>query len=171
MKSTDLEGASVRASSRTPSMVSSTASTARGMPCSWSRPFRISVTEFARQLHLAGDAGPVLDRVLGDQPGVVGRAAGDDVDLVDFAQVLNGESHLVELEGLPVLGQPAPQRVGDRPRLLGDLLEHEVVVAALLGGGGVPVDMKVLALRGVPGKIGDLDEIRRDQDDLVLAQL
>ena len=49
------------------------------------------------------------------------------------------------------------QGVGHRGRLLLDLLEHEVVVAALLGGGEIPVDPErrvgdVL----VPVEVGDV---------------
>ncbi len=105
---------------------------------------RVAVAELAGQLDLARDPGPVLDGVLGDQPGVVRGAAGDDEDLVDVAQVLVGQAHLVEHQ-LAGLAEPPAQRVGHGPRLLGDLLEHEVVVAALLGGRGVPVDVEVLA--------------------------
>ena len=52
-----------------------------------------------------------------------------------------------------------------------DLLEHEVVVAALLSGGGVPVDVVVLADGVVSLEVCDLDPLGGDQDDLVLAQL
>ena len=79
---------------------------------------------------------------LATMPGVVRGTARDDEDLVDVAQVLVGQAHLVE-QDVAALGEPAQQGVGDRLRLLGDLLEHEVVVAALLGGGGVPVDVEV----------------------------
>ena len=97
---------------------------------------------------------------LATRPGVVRGAAGDDEDLVDVAQVLVAEADLVEHD-LAGLGEPAEQRVGDRLRLLVDLLEHEVVVAALLGGRGVPVDVEVLADGGLPGEVGDLDAVRR----------
>ena len=47
----------------------------------------------------------------------------------------------------------AEQRVGDRARLLEDLLAHEPVVAVLLGGGEVPVDVVARCPRpGVPSK-------------------
>ncbi|WP_255292788.1 hypothetical protein [Micromonospora sp. WMMA1996] len=44
------------------------------------------------------------------QAGVVGRAAGDDEDLVDVTQVLLAEAHLVERD-LAGLGEPTEQRV------------------------------------------------------------
>ena len=112
----------------------------------------------------------MLDGVLRDQAGVVGRAARDDDDLVDVAQVLVGQPHLVEREP-PSSVEPAEQGVGDGLGLLGDLLEHEVVVAALLGGGDVPVDVEGLAVDGVAGEVGDGVAVGADLDDLVLTEL
>ena len=39
----------------------------------------VAVAELAGGLHLGGDARPALDEVLGDEAGVVARAAGDHV--------------------------------------------------------------------------------------------
>ena len=58
--------------------------------------------------------------------------------------------------GVAGLEQQAPaQGVGDGPRLLVDLLEHEVRVAALLGLRGVPVDGARLPLARLPLDVGD----------------
>ena len=104
-------------------------------------------------------------------PGVERRAAGDDDDLVDVAQLLVGEPHLVELQR-PVGVVPAEQRVGDRARLLEDLLAHEPVVAVLLGGRQVPVDVVAAGPRpGVPSKSVTSTPVAGDRDDLVLAEL
>ena len=90
----------------------------------------------------------MLDGVLGQQPGVIGGAAGHHEHLVDLAQLLIGQPLLVEHDA--AVDEMPEQGVGHRGGLLGDLLEHEVLVAALLGGAQVPVDMKlaVLAHRG-----------------------
>ena len=101
---------------------------------------RVAVAELAGQLDLDGQPGPVLDGVLGQQPGVIGGAAGHDEHLVDLAQFLVGQPLLVEHDA--AVDEVAEQGVGDRGGLLGDLLEHEVLVAALFGGRQVPVDMK-----------------------------
>ena len=106
---------------------------------------RVAVAELVGELDLAGDAGPVLDGVLGDHAGVRGGAAGDDDDLVDAAQVVLGDPQLVQDQPAGLVGA-AEQGVGDGVRLLVDLLGHEGRVAALLGGRGVPVDVVVLAL-------------------------
>ena len=52
---------------------------------------------------------------------------------------------------LPVV-HAAEQGVGDRIRLLADLLLHEARPAALLGGGGVPGDVELAGRHGVPAK-------------------
>ena len=101
---------------------------------------RVAVAELGGELDLAGDARPVLDGVLGDEPGVVGGAAGDDEDLVDVAEVLVGHADLVE-DDLPGLVDAPAKGVGDRGGLLVDLLAHEGLEAALLGGGDVPVHL------------------------------
>ena len=131
---------------------------------------RIAVAELAGKLNLARQPGPVLDGVLRHQAGMVGGAAGHDEDFVDTAQVLLGQAGLIHHQ-LAGRAHPAAQGVRHRSRLLGDLLEHEVVVAILLGGGGVPIDVKVLADRLGAIEVGDLDRLRGDQDDLVLTEL
>ena len=67
-------------------------------------------------------------------------ATGDDENLVDLAQFLIGEPLLVQHDA--AVDEVPDQSVGNRGGLLGDLLEHEVLVAALFGGVDVPVDMK-----------------------------
>ena len=64
------------------------------------------------------------------------------------------------------------QGVGDGGGLLGDLLEHEVVVAALLGGREVPVDMELTRVGGVvvAVEVGDPVAVGGDHDGLVLTQ-
>ena len=108
---------------------------------------------------------------LASSPGVVRRAAGDDEDLVDLAQFLVGEALLVEHDA-PVDEVPE-QGVGDRGGLLGDLLEHEVLVAALLGGRQVPVDVERpgSGVVAVAVEVGDRVAVGGDHDGLVLAEL
>lgn len=131
---------------------------------------RVPVAELAGEFGLAGQPGPVLDGVLGDHPGVEGGSAGDDDDLVDLPQFGGREAHLVEVErALPV--DPAEEGVGDGPGLVGDLLEHEGGVSALLGGGRVPVDVVRAHLGGLTVEPGDDDALAAQLDDLVLAQL
>ena len=131
---------------------------------------RVAVAKLTGELHLYGQSGPVLDRVLGEQPGMIGGAASDDEDLVDLAQLLIGQSLLVEHDA--VVDEMAQQGVGDGGGLLGDLLEHEVLVATLFGGRHVPVDMELPGIRRVVRavEIGDPVTVGGDHHSLVLTQ-
>ena len=131
---------------------------------------RVAVAEFTGQLDLDRQPRPVLDRVLGQQSGVVGRAAGHDEDLVDLAQLLVGEPLLVEHDA--AIDEVAQQGFGYRGRLLGDLLEHEVLIAALFGSAQVPVDIELAVLDILATvEVGDLVAVGGDHHGLVLAQL
>ena len=119
---------------------------------------RVAVTELVGEGDLDGDAGPVLDGVLGDHAGVGGGAARHDDDPVDVAQLVLGDRHVVEHQAAVDVGA-AEQGVADRVRLVVDLLLHERRVAALLGGRGVPGDLVRLALApGVPSKLMTVQE-------------
>jgi hypothetical protein len=111
----------------------------------------------------------VLDRVLGDQPGVVRGAAGDHEDLVHVTQHLLVDPLLVQHD--PAGHQVAAQGVLHRGRLLVDLLQHEVPVAALLRGGQVPVDEEVPAVHRGAVEVGQQVPVAPCLDDLVLAHL
>jgi hypothetical protein len=113
---------------------------------------RVAVAELAGDVDLGRELDPVLDGVLGHQGGVVAAAAGHDEHLVDLAQVVVGEPHLVEHRA----GRRAAaveQRVGHRLGLLVHLLGHEVLVAALLGRLEVPGDGQLLGLDRVPSSV------------------
>ena len=130
----------------------------------------VAVAEFTRDLDFDRQPGPVFDRVLGQHPRVVCGAAGDDEHLVDLAKLLVGQTLLVEHDA-PVDEVPE-QGVGDRSGLLGDLLEHEVLVAALLGGGQVPVDVEPTGgdVR-IAEEVGHAVTVGGDHHGLVLTQL
>ena len=81
-----------------------------------------------------------------DQPRVVRRPAANDDHLGEALHVLVAHRQLVEHQ--PAVGiEPTTEGLPHRLRLLVDLLEHEVVVAGLLRGRGVPVDVELLARR------------------------
>ena len=112
----------------------------------------------------------MLDGVLRHQARVVGSATRHDDDLVDLPEVRVAEPHLIEVEAT-IAPHTAAQRIGHGLRLLGDLLEHEQVVAALLRGGGIPGDRELLGLDDVAVEVGDDDLLAGDLHDLVLAEL
>src|SRR5215212_10897842 len=65
----------------------------------------------------------------------------------------------------------AEQRVGYRAGLLIDLLAHEPVVTTLLGGGKVPINAVGLYLSRLAVEGDDIDAVRGDADQLILAKL
>ena len=108
------------------------------------REHRVAVLPLAGDVRLDRDPGPLLDHVPADDAGVVRRAAGENHDPPQVADLAVGEAELVELE-LPVADAVA-DRLLDGVRLLVDLLEHEGLETALLGALVVPVDLDDLLL-------------------------
>lgn len=104
---------------------------------------------------------------------MVGGAARDDEDLVDLAEFLIAQALLVEHDA--VLVEVPQQRVGDGRGLLGDLLEHEVVVATLFGGVQVPVDMELAEVAAglqmvVAREVGDPVAVGGEDHGLILSE-
>ena len=96
----------------------------------------VAVAVLARHLDRGRDLGHRLEPVLGDRAAVVARAAGEDEDRVDLLEDAVGAV-------AEQLGRDAGhrvERVGDRLRLLEDLLLHVVPVGAELGRAGVGDD-------------------------------
>ncbi len=98
------------------------------------------VAELGRVVDLDRDARHLLEEELPDESRVPARPAGDDHDPVDSGEELRGDSHRVFAETPRLEGELVPHRLDDDRWLLGDLLGHEVGVAPLLGGDGVPRD-------------------------------
>ena len=110
-----------------------------------------------------------LQGVLGGHAHMVGRAAGNDIELIHFPQLLGGDVQVLQHHSalLNAGGDGVPECFG----LLHDLLEHEMLIAALLRGGDLPVHMVALLfhreqvgvgehLDAVPGKHGDLPVVQ-----------
>ena len=102
---------------------------------------------------------------------MVGGAAGDDDDALDVAQQLLvergllGEVHAVGAHGA------VGDRLGDGVGLLVDLLEHEGLVAALLGGLLVPVDLDDVAIQDVALRRQERRALGRDDDQLAVLDV
>ena len=75
---------------------------------------------------------------------MIRAAARHHEHLVHLAQLLVGQPLLIEHDA--AVDEMPRQGVGYRGGLLGDLLEHEVLIAALLRGREVPVDAKIAEL-------------------------
>ena len=92
---------------------------------------RIAIAQLAGVFDFDRQPGEGLDLVLAHQAGVpTGAAAGDD-DAAQRAELLRREVEAAELRRGGVAIEPAAHDVFDRLGLLEDLLEHEVVEAAL----------------------------------------
>ena len=129
---------------------------------------RIAVAVLGGDVHLDRDARPLLERVAADQAGVVRGAAGDDDDAVAVAQEgVVDRAELVEVDAVGADGAVG-DRLGDGVRLLVDLLEHERLVAALLGDLLAPVDLVDRALDRLAGGGEELDAVAAHDDDLVV---
>ena len=90
--------------------------------------------------------------------------------LVDPGDGLAVELAAVE-EDVPLLDRGATaDGVGERPRLLVDLLVHEMLVAVLLGHGGSPVDAADAAGELVPRAVGQLDALLGDDREIPLFE-
>ena len=77
---------------------------------------------------------------------------------------------VAEVDPDPARGALA-DRLGDRVRLLVDLLEHERLEALLLGGLRVPVDLHDLALERIAGRAHELDAVRPQHHELVVVDV
>ena len=102
--------------------------------------------------------------------GVPTGAAGGDVNLVELAEVVLGDVHLVE-EDLAGIERDAAQRgVADRARLLVDFLQHEMLEAALFRHDRVPGDVLHLARDGLAFEVGELHAGRRDDGEVAVGE-
>ena len=92
-------------------------------------------------------------------PGMVSAAAGRDHYAPDAFELFGGELHAVE----HYLTVPDARVDGglERPGLLHDLLEHEVLVAALFRGLHVPHHPGDGLFDGLAGTVVDRDALRR----------
>jgi hypothetical protein len=102
---------------------------------------RVAVAELGGVLHLDRDARELLEHVLADQPRVPRRAAAEDDDAAHVAELLRGEVQAAQARQPLAHEQAAAGGVPHRVGLLHDLLQHEVLEAALFDLGQVPVDV------------------------------
>jgi hypothetical protein len=99
---------------------------------------------------------------------VVRRAAREDDHAAEVPNLLVRHPELLELE--PAVAHAPADRLGDGLRLLVDLLEHERLVAALLGGLEIPVDLGRRVLERLLA-VGPREDgaFGRDRDDVAVV--
>ena len=131
---------------------------------------RIAIAKLAGVIHFHRKLGQSLDHELARQPGVPTGAAGRDIDLLQLAEIVVGDVHLVE-EHLARVERDAAQRgIADGARLLVDFLQHEMLEAALLRHDGVPGDVLHLAGDGLAFEVGELHARRRNDGKIAIGE-
>ena len=133
------------------------------------REHRVAVDPLARDVRLDRDAGPLLEDVAADDSGVVGGAAGDDHDPAQVADLELGQAE--RLEHQLVAANAIADRLGHGLGLLEDLLEHERLVAALLGALLVPVDLLPLGRLDLGAVDEEANAVRRHLDHLAVRRV
>ena len=103
---------------------------------------RVAVAVLRRDLDVARDLREALDEVLADERRVERGTTRDEGDARERLHEVVGHLHVrVEDDPAGRAIDAAEQSVGDRARLLGDLLGHEVLVAGLRRADGVELDL------------------------------
>ncbi len=131
---------------------------------------RRAVAELRADRGPGGHARPVLERGGADERRVVGatrrRPAPRASPLRIASAIGSSSSTWIRPSRVDAPGDRLAERLG----LLVDLLEHEVVVAALLGGLGRPVDDRLGPLADVAVDVGDDDAGRPHVGDVALLE-
>ena len=128
-----------------------------------------AVAELGGQLDPGGELGQILEDVLGGHAHMPGGAAGNDVHGGDIGQKRIGESGPGQVD--PAVLQNAVQGIADSGGLFVDLLEHEMLIAALFGGLGVPGDLGGLVLDHIAVQVIENDLARGEARHLEIADV
>src|SRR5207237_5979708 len=99
---------------------------------------RVAIAELTSVIDFDRKTSKALDHEFCGQPGVPTRAAGDDSNLLKFAELLFGNCGLIQEDFSGVLRDAAEEGIADGARLLKNFLLHEVFVAALFLHDGIP---------------------------------
>ena len=130
---------------------------------------RIGVPELGGQTHLHRAAQQPLPVILADHAHMVAGAAGHNENAVNAFDICTGQVQVVQHH--PAIPDAGRNGLADGLRLLEDLLEHEMGVAALFRGGNVPVDVAVSLFDGVHLIVEEADALRRQNGDLPVLHI
>ena len=128
------------------------------------------MAELRAVVDLDGDTRQLLDQELAHQRRVPRGAAAHQMDLSRARQLVLGKIELGQIDGAGFEGDTSAQGVGDGLRLLVDLLQHEVPVAALLRGHGVPRDPFCGPFQRPRVGIEDAEAVGPDLGDFAVLQ-
>ena len=99
---------------------------------------RVTVAELTRKVSIDRNVRELFERIFARLTGIKRRAAGRDHDLVEAHELRIGHLQLVKHNA--VILHTRVERGLDGTRLLHDLFEHEVLIAALFGSLNIPRD-------------------------------
>ena len=127
---------------------------------------RVLIPELGRDLGGAADAAHGLDHALAHHTRVQRRAAADNVDVLDLAQAVIGQAIVLKTDR--VVLDTRLDGICNRLGLLHDLLEHEVLIAALFRSGKIPVYCLDSLFHHVAELVHDNYAVRTDDCNLVI---
>src|ERR1035438_1613138 len=114
----------------------------------------VAIAVFAGVINVHRQAREPFDHVLAAKRGVPTRPARGNVDAGGGGQLVVGNFHFAK-EDLARIQRNAAQRgIANSPRLLPDLLQHEVLVATLFRLNRIPLNARDGALDGAAVKVG-----------------
>ena len=130
----------------------------------------IAVPVLRPEVHLDGDPRQPLDHELSDEGRVPRRPAGDQGHLLHGGDLFEGKRQCFEENLTGLRSHAAREGVEDRPRLLVDLLQHEVAVAAFLRHRRGPVDPLRSVFPWFAREVGDPQPRRRGDHHLPVIE-
>ena len=131
---------------------------------------RIAIAPLAGVIDFHGYAGEGFDHEFTGQPGMPTGAAGGDIDFLQRLEFGFADLHFVEKDFSGVLRDAAQRGIADGARLLINLLEHEMLEAALLRHDRIPGDVLRFALHRLAVEIRDLHAVLRDDGEIAIGQ-
>ena len=130
---------------------------------------RLSISIFAGDVDIYGDASVLFDEVFSEQSRMIARSACDDLQAsarfeMEFFDVF------IQVDLAFGFEHTAAEGIGDFLRLFVNFFEHVVRVALFFGGGDVPFDRLDFAFDVFTGQIGDDDRGSADLCDVAVFE-
>ena len=130
----------------------------------------VAIAKLGAEIGLRRQPRELLDHDAPQHGRVVRGPAGHDHHPLEGAHRGGIEVHVGQDHAARLGGDPSAEGVGDGARLLVDLLEHEVPVAALLGHDRIPQDADGLPVHGVAIDGGDVHPVGGDHRHVAVLE-
>jgi hypothetical protein len=131
---------------------------------------RVAIAELAAVIHLNRNARQFLDEELARQRRVPTGAAGNDAHRPETREFGRRDIHLIQKNASRFLAHTPQHGVANRPRLLVNLLEHEVLVAALFRQNRVPQHVRHLPVHGPALKVAQTHAVGLQNRHVAIRQ-